>query len=99
MEALNDGIGGSLKTAQALVQSLFGHFDQIVKMSSVMPAEFRDNCRMSKTNQGIIQWGQFNSVGLPASAAHLSPFTSKRETLAHHELTAEKELLRERLTF
>lgn len=63
-----------------------------------MPTEFRDNCRMSKT-QGLIQWGQFNTVGLPAIPATSSPFTSKRETLAHHELTAEKELLRKRLIF
>ena len=60
-------------------------------MSDIMPAQFKaDNTKIPKN--GKISWGQLNITGLPELTT-LSTFISKRETLAHHELTAEKELL------
>ena len=62
-----------------------------------MPAQFKaENTKVPKN--GKIPWGQLNTTGLPELAT-LNSFSSKRETLAHHELTAEKEILSKFLIF
>ena len=59
-----------------------------------MPAEYktenRKSIRPDTNGRKVVDWGHFNTAGLPEFSA--SNFTSIRETLAHHELTAEKEL-------
>ena len=94
IELLNKKIVSSLASIQSLTQSYFNEFDEISKLSDVMPCQFKSENRKSirpdASGRKVIDWGHFNTAGLPDFST--TNFTSSRETLAHHELTAEKEL-------
>ena len=97
IELLNKKVVSSLVSVQSLTQSYFNEFDEISKLSDIMPSEYKSENRKSirpdASGRKSIDWGHFNTASLPEFSA--ANFTSSRETLAHHELTAEKELFSE----
>ena len=83
-------VKAALNDLQDLVQSCFDEFDRIQRVDEIVSvSESRCDIKTLTINVNERKWGQLNQSGLPQFTS--KPFVSNKETLAHAELSSEKD--------